>query len=141
MFKKVLLAIDLAEPGSWVKALPAALDLVRQSGGSLHVLTVAPEVSARISDFFPPDANRDVLASTVADLRSFVAANVPTDVRAQDIVAQGAIHHEIVAAADSVDADLIVMASHRTGVRNYLLGANAAHVVRNSPRSVLIVRG
>jgi nucleotide-binding universal stress UspA family protein len=141
MFKKFLLVIDLAEPSSWAKALPVALDLVRQSEGSLHVLTVAPEVSARISNFFPPDANREVIARTAAELRKFVTDNVPADVRVQDIVVQGGIHHEIIAAADSLDADLIVMASHRPGLRNYLLGANAAHVVRNSTRSVLIVRG
>jgi nucleotide-binding universal stress UspA family protein len=44
MFHRVLLAVDLADSGSWQRALPVALNLVRQSGGTLHVVTVAPEV-------------------------------------------------------------------------------------------------
>lgn len=141
MFHRVLLAVDLADSGSWQRALPVALDLVRQSGGTLHVVTVAPEVSPQIASFFPAAAGREIVAHAAADLRRFVAAQIPTDVRVQDIVSQGAIHQEILAAAEQVDADLIVMASRRSGVRTYLLGANAAHVVRHSPRSVLIVRG
>jgi nucleotide-binding universal stress UspA family protein len=140
MFKKVLLAVDLGDPESWAAALPAALDLARQSGGTLHVLTVAPEVSPRISNFFPSDANRDIVARTADELRDFVAKHVPADVPVQDIVAQGGIHHEVLAAAEQIDADVVVMGSHRPGMRDYLLGANAAHVVRHCPRSVLIVR-
>jgi nucleotide-binding universal stress UspA family protein len=37
-------------------------------------------------------------------------------------------------------ADLIVMASHRPELKDDLLGANAARVVRPSKRSVLVVR-
>jgi nucleotide-binding universal stress UspA family protein len=141
MFQRVLLAVDLNDEASWRKALPAALDVCRQSGGSLHVVTVAPEVSPQIAGFFPPQAGRQVLEKTAADLRRFVAEQVPSDVRVQQIVAQGAIHHEIIAASDQVEADLIVMSAPAPGLRTYLLGATAAHVVRTSPRSVLIVRG
>lgn len=140
MFKKVMLAVDLAEPESWAHALPVALDLVRQSGGTLHVVTVAPSVSPRISAYFPEDANRDIVDRTAEDLRAFVAQHVPADVSVQDVVAQGGVHHELLATADALDVDLIVMGSHRPAMRDYLLGANAAHVVRHSPRSVLIVR-
>jgi nucleotide-binding universal stress UspA family protein len=40
-----------------------------------------------------------------------------------------------------VNADLIVMASHKPTVTDYLLGANAAHVVRHAGCSVMVVRG
>ena len=39
-----------------------------------------------------------------------------------------------------MSADLIVMTSHRTGVRTYFLGSNAGHVVRYATCSVLVVR-
>ena len=140
MFKKIMLAVDLADPDSWQQALPVAVDLVRQSGGSLHVVTVAPAVSSRLGAYFPEDANRTIVEQTAADLRAFVAEHVPAGIHVQDIVAQGGIHHELLATADTIDADLIVMGSHRPAIRDYLLGANAAHVVRHTPRSVLIVR-
>ncbi len=39
-----------------------------------------------------------------------------------------------------MNADLIVMSSHRTGLRTYFLGSIAGHVVRYAACSVLVVR-
>ena len=44
MYKEVLLAIDLEEPSSWHKALPAAVEMCRATGARLHALTVVPEL-------------------------------------------------------------------------------------------------
>jgi nucleotide-binding universal stress UspA family protein len=55
-------------------------------------------------------------------------------------VRQGGIYHEILEEAKSIKADLIVMSSHRVGVRTYFLGSNAGHVVRYATCSVLVVR-
>ena len=38
-------------------------------------------------------------------------------------------------------ADLIVLASHKPALKDYLLGANASRVVRSAPCSVHVVRG
>jgi nucleotide-binding universal stress UspA family protein len=44
--------------------------------------------------------------------------------------------------ASEVDADLVVLATHgRTGIKRFLLGSVAEHVVRRSPVSVLVTRG
>ena len=55
-------------------------------------------------------------------------------------VAQGTVYKIVIDTADGIGADLIVMASHRPERRDYLLGANAARVVRHSEKSVLVVR-
>ena len=58
-------------------------------------------------------------------------------------VRQGGIYQEILEEAGSIDADLIVMSSHRPqrhAVRTYFLGSNAGHVVRYAHCSVLVVR-
>ncbi len=39
-----------------------------------------------------------------------------------------------------VPADLIVMASHRPEMKDYLLGSNAGHIVLHAPCSVFVVR-
>jgi nucleotide-binding universal stress UspA family protein len=140
MFKKVLLPVDLNYEASWRKALPVALEWCRNEAASLHVLTVAPEVSAQISSFFPSDANRKLLEVTAATLRKFVAEHVPADVVVQEIVAQGPVYREILEVAERIGADLIVMGAPPPGVRDILLGANAANVVRHARRSVLVVR-
>lgn len=41
---------------------------------------------------------------------------------------------------DMLGADLIVMASQRPELKDYLLGPNAARVVRHAEQSVLVVR-
>ena len=50
------------------------------------------------------------------------------------------MYEVILAVAKGIDADLIVMASHRPELKDYLLGPNAARVVRHADQSVLVVR-
>jgi len=53
---------------------------------------------------------------------------------------QGGIYHEVLEQAQEINADLIVMSSHRPAMRTYFLGSNAGHVVRYAKCSVLVVR-
>ena len=140
MFKNLLLAVDLNVPGSWKRALPAALELCKAES-MLHVITVMPGIDPSISPYFPEDANSKMMKTAKEDLRRFVKEKVPAGVMVKEIVSQGSIYREILDAAEQVGADLVVMASHKPDVTDYLLGANAAHVVRHCPRSVLVVRG
>ena len=140
MFKNVLIAIDLSEPGSWVRALPVAVQLCKDWSARLHVVTVAAEVNVQVASFFPEDANKRLLEQAVVDLQKWVGEHVPAGIEVHRVVGQGSIHREIIAAAERAKADLIVMASHAPSVRDYLLGANAAHVVRHAACSVMVVR-
>src|SRR5450759_30498 len=47
---------------------------------------------------------------------------------------------EVLEEAKAINADLIVMSSHRPAMRTYFLGSNAGHVVRYAKCSVLVVR-
>ena len=58
----------------------------------------------------------------------------------QHIVAKGSVYECIIKTANEIKADLIVMSAHRPELKDYLLGPNAAKVVRHSDRSVLVVR-
>ena len=140
MFKNILLAVDLNEPGSWAKALPAALHTAQATGATLHVITVAPDVHTQVAPFLPADINRQLLQKATQELGAWVAQNIPAGTSVKQIVGQGTIYREILNAAEKTGTDLIVMAAHKPGIRDYLLGANAAHVSRNFARSVLIVR-
>jgi nucleotide-binding universal stress UspA family protein len=141
MFRNVLLAVDLTEPSSWQHALPAAMEICRSSAAKLYVCTVAAEVNVQVASFFPPDANQKLVEQAAADLARWIGEHVPAGVQVEEIVGQGTVHREILAAARKVGADLIVMASHKPGLADYLLSANAAHVVRHAPCSVMVVRG
>jgi nucleotide-binding universal stress UspA family protein len=55
-------------------------------------------------------------------------------------VATGKAYEEILHAAREAGSDLIVIGSHKPELRDYLLGPNAARVVRHSKCSVYVVR-
>ena len=64
----------------------------------------------------------------------------PPDVTYKSIARHGSVYKEILEVADSIGADLIVLTSHRPARSDYLLGPNAARVVRHAKQSVFVVR-
>jgi len=56
------------------------------------------------------------------------------------VVAIGTVYEEVLKAAKVSNADLIVIGAHRQDFKDYLLGPNAARVVRHSDCSVYVVR-
>jgi nucleotide-binding universal stress UspA family protein len=142
MYKKILFSVDLNDPTSWEKALPAALNQVQAFGAELHVLTVVPELPLGVVNlYFADDAGARLVKAAKKALTEFIEKRIPAGFRVKPHVAHGTIYTCILDAAEAIGVDLIIMASHRPAVRDYLLGPNAARVVRHSTRSVLVVRG
>ena len=141
MFKRVLLPIDLNEESSWKTALPVALAQCRPSGGTLHLLAVVPDLGSPIvAQQFPADYPERAGAQAKSALEAIAAKRVPEDVKTAALVGHGTIYAEILEAAKAARCDLIVMAAHRPALKDYLLGPNAARVVRHAACSVLVVR-
>lgn len=141
MYKDILLPIDLNHESSWSKALPCALALAKAFGARLHVMTVVPDFGMSIvGSYFPKGFEKTALEGANAALHEFTAKHLPKGVDCQHIVRHGTVYEEILDAAKAVEADLIVMGSHRPELKDYLLGPNAARVVRHADRSVMVVR-
>jgi len=142
MYKNVLLSVDLGQESSWKKALPTAVQLCQTSSATLHVMTVVPDFGMSIiGQYFPEGYEKEVANKVMEQLRSFVGEHVPDDVPVQHIVGEGNVYETILKMAGKIGCDLIVMASHRPELQDYLLGPNAARVVRHAKCSVLVVRG
>jgi nucleotide-binding universal stress UspA family protein len=140
MFNDILCAVDLGDEHSWKKALPKAIEMCGDSG-NLHLLTVIPEFGlSMISQYFPDNFEETTLAATKDALRAFIDKNVPKSVASRAIVAQGSIYEQILRIAAEIGCDAIVMAAGNPSLAQYVLGPNAAHVVRHAPCSVLVVR-
>ena len=140
MFKSILLPIDLAAEASWKKPLELAVELAR-NGGVLHVMSVLPDFGMPVvGSYFDKDFEGAALMDMSAQIKSWVSRNVPEGVKAEAHVAHGSIYDEIMRLADKLGCDAIVMAAHRPELRDYLLGPNAARVVRHARQSVLVVR-
>ena len=141
MYKNILFSVDLNDESSWKKALPVAVDLCRASEGNLHVMTVLPDMGMSIvGQYFPKDFEAEAREKALEQLKNFVADNVPDSTDVQHIVGVGTVYEVILNTAKTIESDLIVLASHRPELKDYLLGPNAARVVRHAQCSVLVVR-
>lgn len=140
MPRTILLPIDLSDPASWQKPLAEALSML--DGGTLHVVSVFPEFGIpQVGNFFQPGHEREALTALGATLSQWVAANVPEGVDVHPHVLHGSIYDELLRAASKLKVDLIVIGAHRPALKDYLLGPNAARVVRHAAQSVYVVRG
>ena len=140
-YRTILLPIDLNDPTSWADALPAATDIARGSGAALSLVTVVPDFGMSIvGSFFPDDFEDRALAEARSRLQAFAAAHVDPALLGELRIGHGSVYKEIIDAAAALEADLIVMAAHRPDLEDFLLGPNAARVVRHSRCSVLVVR-
>lgn len=138
MYSHILLAIDLDQPGSWEKAMPVALALGRCFAAPITLCTVVPDAEAELEAEWSAAAYREMIDTARARLRN-LAREQGADMAAE--VGLGSIWGGILDTAERVGADLIVLASHKPAMKDYLLGANASRVVRSAPCSVLVVRG
>lgn len=138
-FEKILVSIDLGEDSSWKEALPTAVDQAQHADGELHIVTVVPEEPPQLA-WLPKDYSIKMISHANSQLAKLIETNVPKDMRAELHVCQGTIYSEIVKLAKDIGIDLIVMASHRPELKDYLLGPNAARVVRHAECPVLVIR-
>jgi len=141
MYRNILVPVDLSDKHSWRKALPTAIALCQTFQAKLHVIAVVPEFGLPLVGQFFPEGYEDKLRQRAArQLKALVAEQVPDEVPTRRIVAEGRIYREILNAARTIGADLIVMGSHHPELRDYLLGPNADKVVRHADCSVMVVR-
>ncbi|MCP4071571.1 MAG: universal stress protein [Hyphomicrobiales bacterium] len=142
MTNPVLLPIDLNQESSWKPVLPVAEKMARDDNADLHVLTVIPDYGmAVVGSFFPADYAKNTMKETEKLLQKLVSDHLPADLNVHTHVRFGTIYKEVLQVADEIQCSLIIMASHRPETQDYLLGPNAARVVRHARQSVYVVRG
>ncbi len=142
MFRTILLTLDLNEAASWETALPQAVEMARDSGGTLHIITVVPDMGTPLVEgFFPPDFERQAVSAAAARLNDLVNEHVPDGISVKQHIGYGKIHDSVLSAVTETGCDILVMASHKPDrVREFLVGSHADRIVRRSPVSVLVAR-
>ncbi|WP_127520381.1 universal stress protein [Mesorhizobium sp. Z1-4] len=141
MYKSILLPIDLSAPASWSQSLPAARHMMGE-GGTLHVLTVVPDFGMSVvGSFFEKGFEKKALRQVGEKLAAWVGSNVEEGIDVHPHVTHGRVYEQIINAADKLNVDAIVIAAHTPELADYLLGPNAARVVRHAKQSVFVVRG
>ncbi len=143
MYRNILVSIDLDDASDLDTTLTRAAEMVQATpGAKLHVMTVLPPFGMSIvGSFFPKDFEHEVSQKLMVRLRAEVDPRLPEGMRCQHIVGEGSIYETVLRIAREIKADVIVIGAHRPELADYLLGPNAARVVRHATCSVLVVRG
>ena len=141
--KKILIATDGSDSGH--EAVEFGLEFADEQGAWAHVVHVTPTVDAvpySNFGFIAPVLPHEFDERDYEPLERAVELAEEKDMRIETKLLKGKPADEIVAYADSIDADLIVVGSRGHGpVTSALIGSVSRGVLRESRRPVLIVRG
>ena len=141
MFKSIIVPLDLENEVESKALFASALEIARNTGAQLNVLTVVPSFSMpMVASFFPPDFEKKALAGALTSLTDFVSALNGADMIDKTLVGHGSVYKEIVGAAEEIKADVIVLGPGSAESGDYLLGHNAARVMRHAHCSVMLLR-
>ena len=140
MFQRILVPVDLSEPAICANVLSVAEGQAKAHGAELHVLTVVPNYTMSLVGSFFPEGHLKTATDAARKALGDMLVTRGSELAIKGHVAAGTIYEEIMRAADKLSCDLIVIAAHRPELKDYLLGPNAARVVRHAKQSVFVVR-
>ena len=140
MYKQILVPIDLGDVELAKPAIETAVLMAKSSNGSIRLINVLPMTPVMLAEYVPADFDAQQRASAEEAIAIVAKECGLGPDKVSSVVRQGGVYHEILEEAKAMKADLIVMSSHRVGMRTYFLGSNAGHVVRYAKCSVLVVR-
>ena len=136
MYAKILVPIELSHKHSGINAIKIAKNLIND-GGEIFLINVVDDIPTYIETElllgFRDNSKRLALEKlTEIAENEGVGSNVE--------MRTGHAANEILEAADSHNADLIIIASHKPGLTDYFLGSTAARVVRHAQCPVFVDR-
>ena len=139
MYDKILVAVDHSEPSN--RAVIAARDLAVLSHGEVWVLHLRErEVGVKTGQLTVDETAEEANAEVAAPVEVLTQAGVKAHGEVRNTIF-GYAAREIVADAEEIGADVIVMGSRGRGdLTGLLLGSTAHKVIHLSHRPVLIVR-
>ena len=140
MFRAILIPIDLPDLNVAEPAIRAAVQIAAWSGAAIRLTNVQQILPATYMDYEPPDFDAPLRRMAEDELKKIGSKISLPPERVTVVVRIGAIYPEILDEAEEWGADLIVIGSHQPAMSTYLLGSNAAKVVRHAKCSVLVIR-
>lgn len=145
MYKTILVPIDVTEDALTELVIPHVNALQKLNNASVHFLAVTAPISNYLrygGTILPGDfPNDEKQAELILDeLKEKVKLfSIPAD-KVYLSSSIGSVRDEILSIAEEINADIILLGSRRPSMSTYLLGSNAASVVRYAKTSVLVIR-
>jgi nucleotide-binding universal stress UspA family protein len=144
MYQNILYPIDIVQKDSWKSSLPIVKEYAAAFNAKLHIMTaISDHGMSLISQYLPKNQANKVLQDAQDALHNFAEEHLrDANLILGNIIIKkgGAVYQSIIDTAEKINADLIMVSAHRPELRDYLLGPNAAKVVRHSKTSVLVMR-
>lgn len=138
MFKTILVPVDVSQPDEAQRVLARAKALTTGWDCTLHVATIVPDMGmAIVGSYFDEGFEAESLKRAAAELDAAVSA---AGIAAETHVLSGRIYDRVLDLSESLGADLILLSAHSPELTDYLLGSNAARIVRHAKISVLVLR-
>lgn len=144
MNRVILVPIDISDTELTDRVIKHVEAEARIDDAEVHFLTVIPSLPyyASLGMAYTAElpAMDDLKAESESRLKEIVKKfTIPED-RIHLHISEGSPKDKILTIAKSLPADLVIISSHRPDITTYLLGSNAAAVVRHAECSVLVVR-
>lgn len=139
MYRNILVPVDLDEPESWAGALSAASPLAGCFSAKITICTVISDAKAIEQGQWLPISVEQLLFDARARLEG-LAGTLGSGLSCGVEITAGTIAGGVLEIAERIKADLILLVSHRPGLRDHLIAANAIRIARRASCSVLIAR-
>jgi len=136
MYNTIIVPIDLSHEERAAHMIDAA-KLLGGSSAKIYVLNVFDDVPGYVAAELPADIIENSKSASMQRLDAIVADK---GVDAETIIRTGQPARGILDLAEDVKAELIVIASHKPGFQDYLLGSTASRVVRHATCPVFVIR-
>ncbi|MEM9438224.1 MAG: universal stress protein [Pseudomonadota bacterium] len=135
MYSNILLPVSFEEDRNVQASLEVAQAL-RAPGGKITCIHVVEQLPHYATEFVPIAH----LEAARSDLNAGLQKIIEGVEDAHAVVVEGSAAHSILNFAEDHGKDLIIVASHRPGMADYLLGSTAAKVVRHAKCAVHVIR-
>jgi nucleotide-binding universal stress UspA family protein len=135
MYRNILVPVSFDEDRDYERSFQVAKELA-EPGAKVTLLHVMEQVPAYAINYFPEGFRAETMAAILATL----SEQAITFEDGHAAVIEGHAGTSILETADDMKADCIIIASHRPGMQDYLLGSTAARVVRHAKCAVHVVR-
>ncbi|MFZ1814205.1 MAG: universal stress protein [Rhizobiaceae bacterium] len=136
MYSNIIIPVDLGHKERLPAMLKAA-EAVAEPGAKAILVNVVDPVPAYVASQLPGNVESERKTTAEAALKDMVK-DVSIDL--ETVAIKGHPADVILRLAEARNSDLIVIASHKPGLQDYLIGSTAARVVRHAKCSILVIR-
>ncbi len=140
MYKRILVAVDVAELDIMPPGVAAAIEMAGMTDGAVRLINVRSPVPLSQAEFMMPEFFVESQQKALAELQAFAKNFESLKGGVSALCRLGPVYAEVLQEAKDWDADLIIVSSHQPSMATYLLGSNAAKIVRHAECTVLVVR-